>query len=66
MECIRCSCEMKKVVLSSIPSPVYLSFKEKGIFSSEVQSSIDCYVCAKCGHIELNATSPEVFKDIKE
>lgn len=64
MNCIRCEKEMKKVTMSGDISgmPVYLKHKEKGILGAEKTSSVECYVCTKCGHIELIATKPEVFR----
>ena len=34
---------------------VYLTNKKKGALETEKNSSISCYVCPKCGYIELNA-----------
>ena len=33
---------------------VYLTNKKKGALETEKNSSILCYVCPKCGYIELN------------
>lgn len=55
---------MKKVTMAgdTFGTSVYLKHKEKGILGAEKTSPVECYVCTKCGHIELIATKPEVFK----
>lgn len=39
----------------------YLWYKEKGLFNAKTRSEIECYVCPKCGCIELKAENPSVF-----
>lgn len=36
----------------------YLINKKKGILEKENKSSVTCYVCPKCGYIELKADNP--------
>ena len=66
MECIRCSCEMKKVVLSSIPSPVYLSYKEKGIFGFRNTMAKVKVALINEDHLESDAESKEKKEVIRE
>ena len=36
---------------------------KKGVFQEELRSPVSCYLCKKCGRIELVADSPEeLFK----
>lgn len=63
MNCPKCDCEMKPAVLNGARIPVYLTNKRKGIFEEEKISAVDCYVCPKCGYIELKAVSPEKFRN---
>ncbi|MGN0546387.1 MAG: hypothetical protein ACI4I3_03560 [Acutalibacteraceae bacterium] len=37
---------------------ILLVNKKKGIFESEKRSTVSCYVCPGCGHIELIADHP--------
>ena len=63
MECLKCKKEMKKVKMIGDVSgmPTYLSYKEKGLFNSEIRSAMECYVCPKCGYIEFRAETPSIF-----
>lgn len=60
MECLRCKEKMivAKLNTGAYGNPVYLSNKKKGILESEQRSSVTCYVCPKCGYVELKADSP--------
>lgn len=60
MECLRCNVDMftAKFNANAIGTGVYLSNKKKGILESEKRSSVSCYVCPKCGYIELHADEP--------
>ena len=40
--------------------PPYLMRKKKGVFEPEHRAAVDCFVCPKCGKVELYA------KDVKE
>ena len=66
MECKTCKIEMKKVTFGTgiAATTPYLWYKKKGIFEIEKRSSVSCYVCAECGHIEFLADEPEKFKNI--
>lgn len=39
----------------AVGTVVYLTNKKNGIFEAEKNSAVSCYVCPKCGYIELNA-----------
>ena len=57
MECLRCKEKMFNAKLKGdmVGTMVYLTNKKKGALETEKNSSISCYVCPKCGYIELNA-----------
>lgn len=57
-ECENCKVEMKKAFINTGNAFVLQELK-KG-FGAKV-SSIDAYVCPKCGHIEFVAENPEIF-----
>ena len=61
MVCTKCEKEMMIAKLhgDAVGTPVYLSTKKKGIFDNEKRSGVNCYVCPKCGYIELQAINPE-------
>lgn len=59
MKCTKCDAEMTKANLTTGMTPVYLSNKKKGVFEAEKRSSVSCYVCPKCGYIELYADKPK-------
>lgn len=59
MECGRCQAEMFKASLVGAQLvELVLVNKKKGIFEREKRSSVSCYVCPGCGHIELVADHP--------
>lgn len=61
MECLKCKEKMITANLNTgaYGTPViYLSNKKKGILESEKRSNVTCYVCPKCGYVELNADNP--------
>ena len=57
MECLRCKEEMIRANLKGdvVGTAVYVTNKKKGVFETEKRSSVSCYVCPKCGYVELNA-----------
>ena len=67
MECMRCGAGTKLVQLVD-PGPggcqICAKVKSKSIWDSEKMCVVDCYVCPRCGHIELSASKPELFQDI--
>lgn len=60
MECLRCKGEMITAKLRGdmVGSEVLLTNKKKGILEVEKRSGVECYVCPKCGYVELKATNP--------
>ncbi|GAA0863905.1 hypothetical protein [Paraclostridium tenue] len=64
MECKKCKIEMKKVNFGTGVYGIkpYIWYKKKGILELEKRSSVSCYVCTECGHIELLADEPKKFK----
>lgn len=66
MECNKCNLEMKKVnfCTGALGSEAFVSHKKKGILEIEKRSTVSCYICVKCGHIEFIADNPDVFKNI--
>ncbi|MBQ6887765.1 MAG: hypothetical protein IJN54_09670 [Lachnospiraceae bacterium] len=57
MECLRCNEKMIQANLrgDAVGTAVYLTNKKKGILETEKRSTVGCYVCPKCGYVELNA-----------
>ena len=57
MECLRCKENMFNAKLEgdAVGTVVYLTNKKEGLFETQKNSSVSCYVCPKCGYIELNA-----------
>ena len=59
MQCDRCQKEMFKAKMVGAQFvEILLVNKKKGVFESEKRSTVSCYVCPKCGHIELIADHP--------
>ena len=59
MECGRCQAEMFKAKMVGAQFvEILLVNKKKGVFESEKRSTVSCYVCPGCGHIELIADHP--------
>lgn len=59
MMCSRCEAEMFRAKMVGAQFvEIQLINKKKGIFESEKRSSVSCYVCPECGHIELTADHP--------
>ncbi len=60
MECMKCKTELFNAKFNSDASGAgaYLTNKKNGILESEKRSSVACYVCPKCGYIELYADEP--------
>ena len=63
MECMKCKAEMVDAKLSgdAYGTPAYITGKKKGILTTKPQSAVSCYVCPKCGYIELKADNPKQF-----
>ena len=62
IKCHQCDEEMFLAKINSqYPGslPVMLCNRGKGLFSSEYKTELLCYVCPKCGHIELYAKEPQ-------
>ena len=61
MECMKCKAKMLKAKLKGdvVGTGVYLANKSEGLFETEKNSSVSCYVCSKCGYIELSADNPQ-------
>jgi hypothetical protein len=57
MECLRCKEKMFNAKLKgdAVGTVVYLTNKKDGLFETQKNSLVSCYVCPKCGYIELNA-----------
>ncbi len=62
MKCIKCDTQMFKADLTEGLFSLMLRNKKKGVFETEKQSYVSCYVCENCGYIELYANNP---KDLK-
>ena len=61
MKCGKCSGEMFRAQLTDGVSllPVRLTNKKKGFLEPEKRSAVLCYVCPKCGYLELYAEDPK-------
>ena len=62
IKCHNCDEEMFTATINSeVPAslPVVLYNRGKGFFSSEHKTELLCYVCPKCGHVELYAKDPQ-------
>ena len=64
MDCFRCKEEMFNAKLKGdvIGTVVYLTNRKKGLWETEKSSTVLCYVCSKCGYIELVAENPKKLK----
>ena len=64
MDCFRCKEEMFYAKLKGdvVGTVVYLTNRKKGIWETEKSSTVSCYVCPICGHIELIADNPKQLK----
>lgn len=64
MKCIKCGEEMFRAQLTDGASlcPVRLTNKKKGFLEPEKRSAVLCYVCPKCGYLELYAEEPQKLK----
>lgn len=59
MKCDRCESKMFKAKMVGAQFvEILLVNKKKGIFESEKRSTVSCYVCPECSHIELVADHP--------
>ena len=63
MKCNKCETEMIKSKLSTGMAYVYCCNKKKGALETEKRSSVSCFVCPKCGYIELYADCPKDIVD---
>lgn len=60
MKCDRCEIEMFKAKMVGAQFvEILLTNKKKGVFETEKRSTVSCYVCPECGHIELVANDPK-------
>lgn len=60
MKCDRCEIEMFKAKMVGAQFvEILLTNKKKGVFETEKRSTVSCYVCPECGHIELVANAPK-------
>ena len=64
MECIKCK---EKMVQANLKGDVYgigvyVTTKKNGFWDIEKSSSVSCYVCPKCGYLEMYADKPGEFK----
>ena len=57
MDCLRCKEELFNAKLKGdvVGTVVYLTNKKYSVFETEKNSTVSCYVCPKCGYIELKA-----------
>jgi len=59
MKCERCRAELFKArMVGAQLVEILLVNKKKGVFEQEKRSTVSCYVCPECGHIELIADHP--------
>ena len=64
MECMRCGTEMKAAdMLAGMSRSMMLGTEKKSVWDSEKVCVVDSFVCPQCGHIELRASKPEIFRD---
>jgi hypothetical protein len=61
MECIKCKAEMitAKLKADAVGTGAYLTNKKKGLFETERRCGVSCFVCPKCGYVELKADAPQ-------
>ncbi|MCQ2542474.1 MAG: hypothetical protein MJ112_09275 [Lachnospiraceae bacterium] len=60
MKCIKCETEMTKALLLTNPAGAIVAVnKNKNILESPKVTQISCYVCSKCGYVELQADDPK-------
>lgn len=60
MNCGKCGAEMFKAKLAGAQfMEIFLFNKKKGLFEGEKRSTVSCYVCPECGHVELTADDPK-------
>ncbi len=60
MECMKCKNEMTKAELFSFGG-IEIKSKTKSLLETPEISRIECYVCNKCGYVELKATDYKKF-----
>ena len=63
MRCSKCDTEMLNAKLTgNTLYPLILTNKKKGMLEPEKRCNSLCYVCPKCGYIELYAENPTALK----
>ncbi len=64
MKCLRCEADMFPAIMTgNVKSlELHLTDRKYGLFETENQCDITCYVCPACGYIELNANDPQKIK----
>ena len=60
MECIKCKNEMTKAKFLSFGG-FQIESETKSIFETPERSSVEVYVCNKCGYVEFKATDYKKF-----
>ena len=60
MECIHCKSEMTQVNFFTFGG-IEIESKTKSVFETPERSAVECYVCGKCGYIELKAKDHKKF-----
>lgn len=63
MECLKCNKNMFKAQIKGdvVGIGLYLTNKPKGVLESEKRTTVSCYVCPSCGHVELKADEPQII-----
>ena len=66
MDCVKCGGGMKAADLRTgmHQTTMMVSVKKKSIADSTKMSTVRCYVCPRCGYIELQAMKPELFGSV--
>lgn len=60
MECIKCKNEMTKAKFFMFGG-IEIQSETKSVFETPERSNIECYVCNKCGYVELKAPNYKKF-----
>ena len=60
MNCMKCGADMFKAGLQRTGCSDFLMLhnRKKGLLEVTKYSSVSCYVCPACGHVELQADNP--------
>lgn len=61
MKCEKCGAGLfqANMVSAHFLSEILLTNKKPGLLEPEKRSTVSCYVCPACGHIELVADEPK-------